>query len=411
MLAFQACSRGKAAQSSGGVRSYSATRCVALALVAGACRGGPSGDPAPAASRAPPAPAVSVARRPEQKPLADERVEIPGGAFQAGSVPGEPGRQPELEPRLQRIELGPFQIDRLPYPNDPGRPALTGASRDEAKRLCAERGGRLCTELEWERACRGPESQSFAGSDTWDARCAREPESCASGFDVLAVGAALREWTASDVVLEGADQPRRAAVRGAPASAKGADHRCAQRRGIDPDTQSPDLGFRCCKGAPNAAIVPQPKLGQTFQRSRITAERLTKLLAADPRTAALARDVKFFREPEAANTVVSRGPGDKKGFLFTVLPLTWNPVAGAEFLLVSARSGDDLSFVAAYHVLGPDAYGLVSSFVMKSEPGPVALAYSGYIRPRLHFSTCWGCPGETGKILYRDPDSVVILQP
>ena len=42
---------------------------------------------------------------------------------------------------------------------------------------------------------------------------------------------------------------------------------------------------------------------------------------------------------------------------------------------------------------------------------PVALAYNGYIRPRLHFSTCWGCPGETGKILYRDPDAAVVLQP
>jgi hypothetical protein len=48
---------------------------------------------------------------------------------------------------------------------------------------------------------------------------------------------------------------------------------------------------------------------------------------------------------------------------------------------------------------------------MEHEIGPVALAYNGYIRPRLHFSTCWGCPGETGKILYRDPDSVAIFQP
>jgi hypothetical protein len=29
----------------------------------------------------------------------------------------------------------------------------------------------------------------------------------------------------------------------------------------------------------------------------------------------------------------------------------------------------------------------------------------------LHFSTCWGCPGETGKILFRKPERPVILQP
>jgi hypothetical protein len=88
----------------------------------------------------------------------------------------------------------------------------------------------------------------------------------------------------------------------------------------------------------------------------------------------------------------------------------WNPVAGAQYLLVSARSGDSTSFVAAFHVAGKDEYLLASSFVMKNEPGPVAFAYSGYIRPRLHFSTCWGCPGETGKLLHRDPDAVVIVQ-
>jgi hypothetical protein len=147
------------------------------------------------------------------------------------------------------------------------------------------------------------------------------------------------------------------------------------------------------------------------ERFRISAARLEKLLAANPRTQALAKDVQFFREPDAAKTVIARGPGDKKGFNFTVAPLSWNPVAGAEYLLVTGRSGRDTSFVLSYYILGQDEFRLASSFIMKNEPGPVAFAYSGYIRPRLHFSTCWGCLGETGKILFRSPDSVVILQP
>jgi hypothetical protein len=65
----------------------------------------------------------------------------------------------------------------------------------------------------------------------------------------------------------------------------------------------------------------------------------------------------------------------------------------------------------AYHVLAEGKYRLASSFVMRDEPGPIVLAYNGMIRPRLHFSSCWGCAGETGRILYRDPDSVIILQP
>jgi len=355
-------------------------------------------------------PAAST-RRPRHAPLANERVDIPGGKFVAGSIPGDPGRVPEVEPRRYEVELGPFQIDKLPFPNDPTQPAQTGVSREEALRLCRDRGARLCTELEWERACKGPDSDPFASGTKWDPRCAEEPRSCASGFEVLGMAGAIREWTASDVIPADEDVPQRAAVRGAARDAPGPSHRCATRGGIDADTRSDDLGFRCCKGAPNAAVVREPKLGTTFQRARISAARLEKLLAANPRTRALAKDVQFFREPDAAKTVVARGPGDKKGFSFTVAPLGWNPVAGAEYLLVTGRSGQDTSFVLGYYILGQDEYRLASSFIMNNEPGPVAFAYSGYIRPRLHFSTCWGCPGETGKILFRNPDSIVILQP
>jgi len=80
-------------------------------------------------------------------------------------------------------------------------------------------------------------------------------------------------------------------------------------------------------------------------------------------------------------------------------------------LLVAARSGESTSFVAAFHVLPGGKYRLASSFVLQGEPGPVALAYSPDIKPRVHFSTCWGCPGETGKALFRRPETVVIVQP
>jgi hypothetical protein len=381
---------------------------VLLVLLACACRETPGTNTSAGPLASKPSPATST-RRPEHAPLLDERVAIPGGEFQAGSVPGEVGRNPELEPRRYAVELGPFEIDRLPYPNDPGKPARTSVTREEARRACAERDARLCTELEWERACKGPNSDAYPGGSAWEARCASDAKSCASGYDVLALGS-LREWVANDVSL-GEDVPRRAVIRGAPASAPAAQHRCAQRSAADSTVKSDDLGFRCCKGAPNAAVIPEAKLGQTFRRARIDAAQLSKLLASHERTRALAKDVKFFREPDATNTVLERGPGDRKGFSFTVAPLIWNPVAGAEFLLVSGRSGEKDSFVLAFHVLSDDEFQLASSFVMKGEPGPVAFAYSGYIRPRLHFSTCWGCPGETGKILYRDPDSVIIVQP
>ncbi|MEO8902436.1 MAG: SUMF1/EgtB/PvdO family nonheme iron enzyme [Polyangiaceae bacterium] len=343
------------------------------------------------------------------EPLPNERMDIPGGSFNVGSRPGDPGRNPELEPRQSAIELGPFQIDRLPYPNDGKSPPLTSVTREEAKRDCAERGERLCTELEWERACKGPASTDYATGKAWQPRCASEPLSCASGFDVLGLGGNLREWVASEVPgKEGA--VAHALLRGAPGGAAGPDHRCAARHTVEPDAKAEDLGFRCCKGAPNAAIVPEPKLGETFTHGKISTDTLEKVFKADPHTTEF-HNLKFYREPDAANTVVSRGPGDKKGFAFTVAPLVWRPAAGTEFMIVSGKSGDNDAFVAVLHVLSDDDYSVAASFFMKNEPGPVALAYSDSIRPRLHWSSCWGCPGETGKILFRPPEGVVIFQP
>jgi hypothetical protein len=360
-----------------------------------------------------------TARRMPREPLVAERVEIPGGRFLAGSVPGSEGRQPQWEPALYEVELGPFQIDRLPFPNDPKAAPLVSVTQAEAERYCGERGARLCTELEWERACKGPRSDAYAGGPQWPEPCAKAPTRCASGFDVLAMGAAIREWTISEVAPADSSDPtgssgskkRAVAVRGARVSSAGPAHRCARREPVDPDTRSSDLGFRCCAGAPNGAVVREPRLEQAFVKSRVTAERLERLLRADRRTAHLASDVKLFREPDAAETVVARGPGDRKGFNFTVSPLVWNPAAGARYLLITGRSGEKTCFVLAFHIVGEDDYRLLSSFVMLDEPGPVAFAYSASIRPRLHFSTCWGCPGETGKILYRPPDSVALLQP
>lgn len=350
-----------------------------------------------------------VAEPGSEKPIAGESAEIAGGEFWAGSRPGTPGRKPDLEPRRYQVELGPFEMDRLLYPNDPKKPPLTNVTRSEAKKLCAARGARLCTELEWERACKGPDSHRFISGDSYDESCSKAITACASAFEVFGLGTTLREWVSSD--LRTPKQTPLAVVRGPEKGAPAHAHRCAHRRGIDANSKHEDVGFRCCRGAPNAAIIPEPKLTQTFRKTSVSAKRLEELLSSSPHTSTLAKDVQFFREPDAARTVVARGPGDRMGFDFTVSPLFWNPVAGAEYLAVAARSGKKTSFVVLFERVTDKDYELSASFVMQDEPGPVAFAYSQYIRPRFHFSTCWGCPGENGKILHRKPDSVVILQP
>ena len=353
--------------------------------------------------------ATGQLRAPEHLARADEHGEVPTGGFRAGSTPGDPGRRPDLEPKLVPIELGAYKIDRLPYPNDPNQAPRSGVTREEAQRLCAERGARLCTELEWERACKGPNNDRYPTGDGWDPACGKDPKRCESGFSTLGMGAALGEWVTSDIAP--GSSKALAVVRGAAADAPAEDHRCAARHGFNATVRDEKIGFRCCEGPQNARVLPEPALGDAYQKVHLGTERLVELLKADPLTAGLAKDVRFFREPDSAETVVSRGPGDRKGFSFTVAPLRWNPAPGADLLIIVGRSGENTSFVLAYYVLGDDTYRLAGSFIMRNEPGPVALAYSDDIRPRLHFSTCWGCPGETGKILFRKPERVAIVEP
>ena len=186
--------------------------CVALGVTA--CK---KASPPPPPSAASASAGVGEARPPEHVARPDEHAEVPTGGFRAGSMPGDPGRHPELEPKLLPIELGAYKIDRLPYPNDPNRAPLTAVTREDAMRLCGERGARLCTELEWERACKGTKDERYPTGEGWDPRCAKEPTRCESGYGTLGMGAAIGEWVTSDIAP--GTTKALAVVRGAAADA------------------------------------------------------------------------------------------------------------------------------------------------------------------------------------------------
>ncbi len=340
------------------------------------------------------------------KAAVDPSVKIPEGAFEAGSTPGDRGRDPTLEPALASMSLGEYDIDRFFYPNDLGKPPLVNATRDKAESLCKERGRRLCTELEWERACKGPEGQPFAGNTAWDPKCAKQPETCASGFGALGMGA-LREWTASGV--EGASDGQ-VAVRGGGPDAAGSDHRCARRAPVDASAASGDLAFRCCGGAPNALTIPKAIEHASFGPADVSPETVGELFSVIPELTKLGRDIKYF-DPEAApKRVVERADaGDTKGYELVTAPLAWSPVAGEELVVVTGLAGED-AFIVAFYKLPQDRYRIASSLVLKKDPGPVVLAYDRSVSKRLEWSTCWQCPGESGRIAYRDDRRVVITQ-
>ena len=353
---------------------------------------------------------VPKTRRPPKSKLgAGQKIEIPAGSFRSGSTPGDRGRDPGLEPALDKVELGAFSIDRLPYPNDPSLEPKTNVTRKDAERLCAERGQRLCSELEWERACKGPDGDPFPTGSGWDPACEDQPNACATGFDVVGLGASLREWTSSNVeTVDGADRAL-AILRGATRKVADTEHRCARREPGDAEAQGEDIGFRCCGGAPNAAQIRPPKPVQTFRRVKLDAEQVTSMIKSVPQLAKLG-DVTFFKEPDDVNRVLARGDAGKQGNTLTTSPLMWSPALGEEILVMTGLSSSGSAFVAAFHRLPDDRYRLASSFVLKDEKGPVVLAFNGWVKNRLSWSTCWGCLGEEGAIYYRKSRRVVIEQ-
>jgi hypothetical protein len=355
--------------------------------------------------------AGGVSKAASPKAAAQPRVEVPAGKLVAGSTPGDRGRDPTLEPALLEVELGGFSIDRLPYPNDPAKPPLTGVSRVRAGDLCQLAGGRLCTELEWERACKGADDTAFAGASAWDPECGRAPEKCASGFGVVAMGAAVREWTASEVVPVENAQAKGAAARGARADAPAWDHRCAHRSALDATATGDDLGFRCCYGPPNAASLPAPQWHETFRKAELTPAQAAEMFASVPQLKDL-HEITYFKEPDDVHQALGRGDagvGTVPNTSFTTNPILWSPVPGEEILVVTGRAQKN-SFIVAFYRLPGERYRIGSSFILKDEKGPIVLGYNSYVRKRLGWALCWDCRGESGFVTYREDNRVVITQ-
>lgn len=380
-------------------------------LAASGCRGDkPKGGAA--ATIAVPQPGESAsaapARKADRAPKTNERVSVPAGTLVAGSTPGDEGRDPSVEPVLLEVELGGFEMDKLPFPNDPTKPPRTDITREDARTACQERGQRLCTELEWERACKGAQNEPFAAGANWDPVCAKEPNGCASGFGLLAMGGALREWTSND--LQGDDKPR-AVLRGASAGAEASDHRCAHRLALEATAKGPDIGFRCCKGAANAASIPPFKIPEAaFGRVQLDVAKVSKMIAAVPRLAHYAKDIAFYPEEEAIKAVLAKGDaGIKPGPALTTQAVTWTAVPNEEVVAMALKAKGAALLLAFYKLPG-DRYRLASSLVLKEEPGPVVLVVSNFNKRRIGWSTCWECQGESGAFELRDNRRIVIVQ-
>lgn len=337
---------------------------------------------------------------------AGARHDVPAGTLASGSAPGDEGRVAAFEPALVGVKLGAFAIDALPFPNDPAAAPVLVSSQGEAARMCRERGARLCTELEWERACKGPGDDRFATGPVWNDACDRAPSRCASGFGARAMGF-MREWTDSSAVWKGdAASP---VVRGGPGSAR----RCGARASAAAAGTPAQMAFRCCHGARNDVEVAPIASRPAFRKTDLSAEDLARIFADIPELSHVRENIRLYGDPEV-KSIVSRGAprgraeGWAAGIHFATSPILWSPETGIELLVATGRA-KKTGFVVALWTLPDGKYRFASSFLFLDDAAPVALAYEPSRRKELRWSACWGCAGEQGAVSLRDDGRVVIV--
>jgi hypothetical protein len=400
-----------------------ATRTIALLLVLGlgplaSCATRSDTAAAPDAHVVPPAPPLARGpdptrerARPPSTPLArGQTITIPAGIVRLGSRPGSEGRDPRREADLVPVELPSFSIDRLPYPNDPAARPRTGVSRDEASALCAAEGKRLCTELEWERACKADTSLDYPGGHADLEACMLDATACASPFDVLSLGVEVFEWTASDVTRGLGSARYRAVVRGGRTADPATEHRCGARHALDPAEIDPQTGFRCCSGPSTEVAYPDEAGRRAFRDREIEIEELRRILASLPELARFAPDFRLFSAEEVDAALASGNvTRDQVSWTLVEHVLVWSPEHGEEAWVVAGRGGG-ASLVAILHPLPDGTFVHGSSFVLAGEPEPIALAWDIGQRRQILWSASWNTPFEGGVIEARDDHRIVIVQ-
>ncbi|MBE4753714.1 SUMF1/EgtB/PvdO family nonheme iron enzyme [Corallococcus sp. ZKHCc1 1396] len=181
---------------------------------------------------------------------------VSGGAFKRGSTKEDrvsSGSSDELP--LESVMVGSFCVDEFEFPNTPGRLPRVSVSLLDAKSLCEGAEKRLCSEDEWEKACKGPGSARFSRGEENPTACnagtgasgklahsGAFPACHHSEFLPSDMSGNAAEWTDTQFKKGGTDMT----IKGGSFSGSSDSSRCAARKQGAPELKAPDLGFRCC---------------------------------------------------------------------------------------------------------------------------------------------------------------------
>ncbi len=222
-------------------------------------------------------------------------VWVPRGPLVAGTPEGSLPRAADEEMPGEQVILKGYYIDQFPYPNEEGAIPLTNVNQAAASALCSERGKRLCSELEWERACKGPNNHRYEYGESYRAeRCGTgtmpvmRPTgirvSCRSDFGARDLHGGAWEWTASAWGRGTSPSAGLVSVRGGNSTDGEIVGRCANARAERPATPIGTIGFRCCAGPANTVeVVLDIKRGPSLELlHRIEKSQLSQILEALP---------------------------------------------------------------------------------------------------------------------------------
>lgn len=204
--------------------------------------------PKPPMTSAPPAneespPAVVHASCPQGM------ISIKAGRFVSGSDTNDPMRG-FGDQSAHTESTGSYCIDVYEYPNQRGREPVAGYTWARAKKACEGLGKRLCSEDEWERACKGPAGAKFPFGGSFEQGACNVGEGgrpaasgefgrCRSGYGVADMSGNVSEWTASRMgdgkVVKGGSVEQAAFTA-----------RCSARAAESASAHTDTLGFRCC---------------------------------------------------------------------------------------------------------------------------------------------------------------------
>ncbi len=216
-------------------------------------------------------------------------VYIPPGTVLVGTPKGETPRCAKNEMVETPVALNGFYIMQYPVPGI-GKPPTAGATWDQAKAACESVNARLCTEIEWERACKGPDNSEYPYNTDWNpAVCAVKDKSdympplgtfagCVTEEGVHDMVGYLWEWTSSTWGIPGKDH-NDLVLRGGWKGFGRIPNRCAHRYHAAHDKESKRLGYRCCYGPVNTPVVSVPQTeGELFESVKLMDRGFEELL-------------------------------------------------------------------------------------------------------------------------------------